>query len=54
MTAQGAIAYGIVDKVVDKSAQAIDSVLSNDQWDSEAGLVKSTRPAPPGGNATRG
>jgi hypothetical protein len=54
MTAQDAIAYGIVDKVVDKNAQAIDNVLSNDQWDSEAGLVKSTRPAPPGGNATRG
>jgi ATP-dependent Clp protease protease subunit len=54
MTAQDAIAYGIVDKVVDKSSQAIDNVLSNDQWDSEAGLVKSTRPAPPGGNATRG
>ena len=48
MTAGDAIAYGIIDKVVDKSAQAIDSVMSNDAWDSEAGLVKQTRPAPPG------
>jgi hypothetical protein len=42
-----------VDKVIDKDAQAIDDVLSTDGWDSAAGLVKSTRANPPGGNATR-
>lgn len=53
MTADDAIAYGIVDKKVDKNAQTIDKVLNTDQWDSAAGLVKSSRPAPPGGNAAR-
>lgn len=53
MTVKDAIAYGIVDKVVDKNSQTIDKVLNTDQWDSAAGLVKSSRPAPPGGNATR-
>lgn len=45
MTAKDAIAYGIIDKVVDKDSQAIDAVLSTDQWDSAAGLVRTTRPA---------
>ena len=53
MNAQAAIEYGLVDKVIDKDAQAIDQVLSTDGWDNAAGLVKSTRPNPPGGNATR-
>lgn len=53
MTANDAISYGIVDKVIDKSAEAIDSVLSGDQWDNAAGLVKQTRPSPPGGHATK-
>lgn len=54
MDAKAAIAYGIVDKVVDQEARVTDDVMNTDQWDSAAGLVKSTRPQPPGGNATRG
>ena len=45
MTAEDAIAYGIIDKIVDKNSQAIDTVLSTDQWDSAAGLVRTTRAA---------
>ena len=41
LTAKDAIAYGIVDKVVDKNSRAIDSVLSGDAWDDAAGLVSS-------------
>ena len=48
MNAQAAIAYGLVDKVIDKDAQAIDQVLNTDGWDNAAGLVKSTRPNPRG------
>ena len=42
MTASDAISYGIVDRVVDINAQAIDSVLTNDEWDSAAGLIQSS------------
>lgn len=42
MTASDAISYGIVDRVVDRNAQAIDSVLTNDEWDSAAGLIQSS------------
>lgn len=45
MTAKDAIAYGIIDKIVDKDSQAIDAVLSTEQWDSAAGLVRTTRAA---------
>ena len=44
MTAQDAVSYGIVDKVIDKTSKAIDEVLNPDQWDSAAGLVKSSGP----------
>ncbi|EEH59763.1 ATP-dependent clp protease [Micromonas pusilla CCMP1545] len=44
LTAKDAIAYGIVDKVVDKNSRAIDSVLSGDAWDDAAGLVSSPSP----------
>ena len=53
MDAKAAIAYGLVDKIIDRDAQAIDQVLSTDGWDNAAGLVKQSRPSPPGGNATR-
>jgi ATP-dependent protease ClpP protease subunit len=43
MDAKAAIAYGIIDKVIDKNSQGIDKILSNDQWDTAAGLVKSSR-----------
>ena len=52
MTAKDAIEYGIVDKVITKDSETIDKVLNTDQWDDAAGLVKSTRPQPPGGHAT--
>lgn len=44
LTAKDAIAYGIVDKVVDKNSRAIDSVLSGEAWDDAAGLVSSPSP----------
>ena len=37
---QAAIEYGLVDKIVDKSAKAIDEVLNTESWDKAAGLVK--------------
>jgi len=40
LTAQAAIEYGLVDKIVDKSAKAIDEVLNTESWDKAAGLVK--------------
>jgi|TARA_B110000977_G_scaffold185784_1_gene250962 ATP-dependent Clp endopeptidase proteolytic subunit ClpP len=49
MDAKAAIAYGLVDKIIDKDSQAIDQVLSTDGWDNQAGLVKQERRAPPGG-----
>jgi hypothetical protein len=32
-------------KVIDKNQDGLDKVLNTDQWDTAAGLVKSTRPA---------
>jgi ATP-dependent protease ClpP protease subunit len=40
LTATDAIKYGIIDKIVDKSAKAIDEVLNSESWDKAAGLVK--------------
>jgi ATP-dependent Clp protease protease subunit len=40
MTAKDAIAYGIVDKIIDKPSETIDKVLSTSEWDSAAGLVQ--------------
>jgi len=40
LTAHAAVEYGIVDKIIDKSAKAIDEVLNTESWDKAAGLVK--------------
>lgn len=40
MTAKDAIAYGIVDKIIDKPSETIDRVLNTNEWDSAAGLVQ--------------
>ena len=39
LTAHAAVEYGIVDKIIDKSAKAIDEVLNTESWDKAAGLV---------------
>lgn len=41
MTAKDAIAYGIVDKIIDKPAETIDQVLSGNDWDWQLDLCRS-------------
>lgn len=44
MTAQDAIEYGIIDRIVKPESEVFGDVKKPDQWDKEAGLVE--RPAP--------
>jgi ATP-dependent protease ClpP protease subunit len=40
MSAQDAIDYGIIDKIIQKDSNAIDKVMNVEEWDSAAGLVR--------------
>jgi len=40
MSAQDAIEYGIIDKIIQKDSNAIDKVMNVEEWDRTAGLVR--------------
>lgn len=42
MSAEDAIAYGIIDKIIQKDSNAIDKVMNVNEWDNAAGLIRAS------------